>query len=1830
MLGGLLGLFTLVALVAALASSIASPNLAHAHSPGGATLTALAVTADGTAQTLSPTFSSTVYSYTVLVESSVTQVTVTGTPGGDGSVTAAQQVTLPTVGATRVSVVVSHTDSGTTTTQTYTVKVVRDGTVETDRAALMALYNSLGGVNWTRNDRWGGPDGITHWAGVFTHEPGDNDGRVRYLYLGGAGFDCSGDNLVGTLPAAIGNLNAMEDLYLCGNRISGPLPDSIGDLVGLQRLWLNGNQLTGTIPDSLGDLTNLDTLSLWNNQFSGALPDSLGNLASLRWLYLGGNAFTGAIPDSLGSLASLQALSLWDNDLSEQLPDSLGSLTALTSLDISRNRLDGSIPDLGRLTSLQYLYLWDNQLSGEIPATLNSLTGLKQLYLNRNGLSGSIPTLSSLTNLTHLYLNHNGLTGSIPASLGSLTSLQELALAYNQLSGEIPATLNSLTNLRLLHAEYNRLSGEIPTLSSLTSLEGLWLHNNDLTGGIPAWLGSLTNLTHLSLQSNQLDGAIPNLSSLEDLELLSLLANDLTGPIPAWLRQLTDLEYLFLSDNQLSGDFPSGLGSLTNLKVTRFASNPSLTGCVPISLRYLVSAPDFESEEFDPERRPLNIPAQDFIPDDANGDGDTDDVGDTPGLHLPFCMVQALTFSSVSLAPAFATGTVAYTASVANTVESTTVTVTLPAGSSDRLSIRKGTASYTSGAAVPLAVGQNEITITVSPTDGTPTLTYTVAIFREGVDRATLTALYNSTGGASWTSKTNWGETGVAIGMWEGVTTDANSRVTMLELPGNNLSGPLLDALGSLTSLTTLDLSGNRMSGTVPDFTSLTSLTTLKLGDNQLTGTIPDWLGSLTGLQELSLRDNRFTGAIPEELRDLTVLDILYLDGNRLSGPIPAALGDLTGLQATRFAGNNLTGCVPNGLRYLVTAPVFNSLPAHDFIAVDANDDGDTGDDGDTPGLGLPFCTLRSLTLSGVTLDPAFASDVVIYTAAADHGVTSTTVTAGLNDSSDTVSIVKGVDTYMSGNSVPLDVGENEITVTVTTTDDTPTPHTYAVTVTRKPNAPPFFDDSPTTTRGVDENTAAGVDIGDPVAATDDDNDTLTHSLDAAGAASFDIDASSGQLQTKAALDHETKSTYTVTVSVSDSKDNNGDTNDVRDDTISVKILVADINEAPEFPSATGERGLDENTSPGVNIGAPFSADDDDGDTLTYSLDTAGAGSFDIVAATGQLQTKAALNFETTPSYTVTVTAADPIGAKDTITVTITVKNVEEAGTVTLSSTQPIIGTPVTATLNDPDGNLTDIFWYWEHSSRGTSPWITITTSPQTTASATYSPEDGFDGRHLRARVTYTDEFGSGKSANAVFANPVLAESLEPNDPPQFPAATGTRDVDENTRAGVDIGEPVAATDSENDTLTYSLDSPGTDVFDIVSTTGQLRTRAALDHETTPSYTVTVTATDTAGGTDDVVVIITVNNVDEPGSVTLSTLQPLVAIQLTATLDDPDVVLGSVTWSWARSPNGATDWAQISGEEFDTYTPIAGDVGYYLRATAAYTDGEGSDKTAPGISANLVEVALGRKTPVLREHPTATRSVPRNTPAGRNIGAPFTATDADNDLLIYSLGGPDAAGFDIDTSNGQLLTKALLTGNNRTTYKVFVSVSDGKDDLGNPEAVPQIDATTEVTINLTTSGRTTTGGSSGGGFGPAPVAPKFGDGFRTTRTVAQNARAGDAVGDPVSATHPEDLEITYSLSGADAALFTVDEETGQIRANDGVGLILGTTYTANLTATDSAGFGAIIIVVIEVVEAGFHRYDLNKNGLFERNEVLQAIADYFAGRIDKNHVLEIISAYFGQ
>ena len=261
--------------------------------------------------------------------------------------------------------------------------------------------------------------------------------------------------------------------------------------------------------------------------------------------------------------------------------------------------------------------------------------------------------------------------------------------------------------------------------------------------------------------------------------------------------------------------------------------------------------------------------------------------------------------------------------------------------------------------------------------------------------------------------------------------------------------------------------------------------------------------------------------------------------------------------------------------------------------------------------------------------------------------------------------------------------------VTVTVTDASAASDTINVTFTvTNMNETPEFADGDATTRTVNDDAGAGVNIGAPVAATDPDSgDTLTYTLGGPDAASFGIVATSGQLQTKAALDRQTQASYTVVVSVREGKDAIGAADTATDDTITVTITVVDPpppppppppqqssgggggggggdggvsrNQPPAFADGDATtRTVAENTAAGQDIGAPLEAvDPDRRDTLTYTLEGEDAGSFDIDEATGQLRTKAALDYETRTSYALTARVADRRGSWDAMEVTVTVTN---------------------------------------------------------------------------------------------------------------------------------------------------------------------------------------------------------------------------------------------------------------------------------------------------------------------------------------------------------------------------------------------------------------------------------------------------------------------------------------------------------------------------------------------------------------------------------------------
>ena len=215
----------------------------------------------------------------------------------------------------------------------------------------------------------------------------------------------------------------------------------------------------------------------------------------------------------------------------------------------------------------------------------------------------------------------------------------------------------------------------------------------------------------------------------------------------------------------------------------------------------------------------------------------------------------------------------------------------------------------------------------------------------------------------------------------------------------------------------------------------------------------------------------------------------------------------------------------------------------------------------------------------------------------------------------------------------------------------------------------------------------------------------------------------------------------------------------------------------------------------------------------------------------------------------------------------------------------------------------------------------------------------------------------TGNSATLV----VTVTVININEDPQFDAETATVSVDENTPANHNIGSPFKATDEDRvDRLAYDLsgmDAASFGMVDSHSTGAQLRTKVALDHETKDQYSVTILVRDGVDDTGDpnvtaddtINITINVTNVDENGEVTLSNEQPEEEQPITASLEDDDGGVTSLTWQWATSSSRSGSWTDATGTGATsaTYTPVTADVNKYLRATASYTDGQGQRQDGP-------------------------------------------------------------------------------------------------------------------------------------------------------------------------------------------------------------------------------------------------------------------------------------------
>ena len=575
--------------------------------------------------------------------------------------------------------------------------------------------------------------------------------------------------------------------------------------------------------------------------------------------------------------------------------------------------------------------------------------------------------------------------------------------------------------------------------------------------------------------------------------------------------------------------------------------------------------------------------------------------------------------------------------------------------------------------------------------------------------------------------------------------------------------------------------------------------------------------------------------------------------------------------------------------------------------------------------------------------------------------------------------------------------------------------------------------------------------------------------------------------------------------------------------------------------------------------------------------------------------------------------------------VEVTVKDLEEAGTVTLSTVQPKEGVDLRAMLSDPDGVTADsVTWQWARSTRASGPWTDIDRSEEAITAETdmassytpgYKPEDAPEnyasdvGMYLRVTATYEDgHCGDAcdpkKMAHVISANSVQAEDYA-NELPVFRDAEGVmipegerleRSIAENSPAGTEVGAPVTATDEAEfgpDVLTYSLGSDGDNLrFDIEPATGQIKVGRGPEPDfedgdnDDQQYSVTVTATDSSGTDDSIGVTIQITDVDEAPTITAraTTVTFNEIIDHTApgqvgtddyAATDPEDNPNALRWSLSGRDasnftigNGNDDRGDLNFKEAPNYeAPTDANRDNFYNVTVEVTD-SGRNKATRDVIVEVININETAELTVSSRHP--------------RVGVKITANLSDLDTPTSNLSWMwQANGALVSTSN-TYTPKSTDSGNSLT---VSVTYTDGL-------SATRSDVSTANLGNI--SGRNSSS--------PRPNFAKSTD----ERTVEENVAAPTSVGGPVTATDLDDNDLTYSISGADAAFFSIEQDTGQITVRAGTRLDREkkSSYRMTVTAEDPNGFKDTVSLTIKVTDvnegpeitSGYGTVDYGENG----------------------------------
>nr|WP_282101232.1 cadherin repeat domain-containing protein [Aeromonas genomosp. paramedia] len=715
---------------------------------------------------------------------------------------------------------------------------------------------------------------------------------------------------------------------------------------------------------------------------------------------------------------------------------------------------------------------------------------------------------------------------------------------------------------------------------------------------------------------------------------------------------------------------------------------------------------------------------------------------------------------------------------------------------------------------------------------------------------------------------------------------------------------------------------------------------------------------------------------------------------------------------------------------------------------------------------------------------------------------------------------------------------------------------------------------APTITSGatasaINENSSAGQVIY-TVTSTDGgdvSSGSTSYSLKAgADAALFSIDASTGAVALIGNPDHENKPSYSFTVVATDAAGN------VSEQTVTLNINDQD-EIAPTITSGTTASDINENSGAGQLVYTVTSTDGGDvsSGSTSYSLKAgADAALFSIDAATGAVTLTGNPDHETKPSYSFTVVATDAAGNASEQTVTLNINDLDDlAPTITSGATASAInensgaGQLVYTVTSTDSGDVStgstsyslkagaDAALFSIDASTGA---VTLTGNPDHETKPSYS-----------FTVVATDAAGNA-SEQVVTLNVNDLDDLAPT----ITSGGTASAINENSGAG-QLVYAVTSTDSgdvSSGSTSYSLKA-GADaaLFSIDAATGAVTLMGNPDHETKPSYSFTVVATDAAGNASEQLVTLNVNDLDEvaptiTSGASASTInENSGAGQLVYTVtstDGGDVSSSSTSYSLKAgadaalfSIDGATGAVTLTGNPDHETKPS-----YSFTVVATDAAGNASEQVVTLNITDLDEVA-----PTITSGTTAS-AINENSGAGQLV---YTVTSTDSGDVStgntsYSLkAGADAGLFSIDASTGAV----TLTGNpdheTKPSYNFTVVATDA---AGN--ASEQV-----VTLNINDLDE---------------VAPTITSGA-TASAINENSGAGQLVY-TVTSTDSGDVSTgstSYSLkAGADAGLFSINAATGAVTLTGNPDHETKASYSFTVVATDAAGNASEQLVTLNV------------------------------------------------